>query len=76
MTWKPISEFPIGDKLYCMTNTVLCANKEHGWIRMGRYYTGLNKWYYSGTSERSQYNQTEGDNPTHFQELDWTFKGG
>jgi hypothetical protein len=28
-----------------------------------------NKWYYSGTNERSQYAQVEGDEPTHWMEM-------
>ena len=47
----------------------LCAHRDHGWIRMGRFDPTLRHWYYSGTSERSQWAQVEGDAPTHWMPL-------
>ena len=66
--WKPISEYHSADK-FTKNFQVLCCHKENKWIRFGRYYPELKKWYYSGTSERSQWAQVEGDEPTHWQLL-------
>jgi hypothetical protein len=52
---------------------ILCANDKSRWIRFGKLYPGLNRWYYSGTTEKSQYAQyDDGDRPTHWMPM---FKG-
>ena len=46
---------------------VLVANKEKKWIRFGRKFHGINRWYYSGTTEYSQYPESgDTDIPTHW----------
>lgn len=63
MCWLPISE-------YKKPEEVICCHKEKRWIRFGRQLSGHGmRWYYSGTNERSQYAQVEGDEPTHFQPI-------
>lgn len=58
--WSPISE-------YIKPHQVICCHKEEKWIRFGRQLPGHgSRWYYSGTNERNQYAQIEGDEPTHF----------
>jgi len=50
-----------------MPQQVLLANKDRKWIRFGRKFHGLNRWYYSGTIESSQYPQHGDDDiPTHW----------
>lgn len=61
MTWYDIDKY---DRAYGM---VLCCHEEKKWIRFGQMFPGLNRWYYSGTNERSQWAQVEGDEPTHWQ---------
>jgi hypothetical protein len=60
MSWQPIATYPNGPK------QVLCGHAETKWIRFGRLYPEFRKWYYSGTNERSQWAQVEGDEPTHW----------
>ena len=61
--WRPISEYKIGQQ-------VLCGHSKERWVRFGIVYAALrSRWYYSGTSERSQYGQSEGDAPTHWRLL-------
>lgn len=48
---------------------VLCGHDTKKWIRMGRFDLYLKRWYYSGTNERSQWAQVEGDEPTHWQHM-------
>jgi hypothetical protein len=63
--WTPISE-----KMPPNHIQVICCHKEHKWIRFGRIYPEMgNRWYYSGTNERSQYAQTIGDEPTHWMHM-------
>ena len=52
----------------CQDNVmVICGHETKKWIRFGRRYPEFQGcWYYSGTSERSQYAQIEGDEPTHW----------
>lgn len=58
--WRPIRTCP--DHVH-----VLCGHITKKWIRFGRRYPEFQgRWYYSGTSERSQYAQVEGDEPTHW----------
>jgi hypothetical protein len=46
---------------------ILCSHETKRWIRFGRMYPEMaNRWYYSGTNERSQYAQVIGDEPTHW----------
>lgn len=54
-----------------LSETVLCHNATHKWVRFGRYYEQLGRWYYSGTNERSQYSETpdNGSKPTHYRPL-------
>lgn len=63
--WQTIETFPTDVKWQMATMVLLC-HKEKRWIRFGRYYGELKKWYYSGTNERSQWAQVEGDAPTHW----------
>lgn len=44
----------------------MVANKNKRWIRFGRKFKGLNRWYYSGNSEYSQYGERDDDAPTHW----------
>lgn len=49
-----------------MPQQVMVANKNKRWIRFGRKFKGLNRWYYSGNSEYSQYGERDDDAPTHW----------
>jgi len=49
-----------------MPQHVMVANKNKRWIRFGRKFKGLNRWYYSGNSEYSQYGECDDDAPTHW----------
>lgn len=52
---------------------VVVANEDKRWIRFGRLYPGLNRWYYSGTTENAQYSEgANNDKPTHWAPM---FKG-
>jgi hypothetical protein len=62
MNWQPIETAP--DK---PGTQMFLAHATKRWVRMGRQYPGHgSRWYYSGTNERSQYAQVEGDAPTHW----------
>ena len=65
--WQPIETY---EKTIVGTQDqweqVIVSHINQRWIRFGRKYPGLNRWYYSGTNERSQYAQTPGDEPTHW----------
>jgi len=63
--WQPIAEFKPEHPM----QQVLCGHSEKKWIRFGFRETVLKRWYYSGTNERSQWSQVEGDAPTHFMAL-------
>lgn len=65
MTWQPIDTYHAADK-FTKAQHILLAHAEKRWIRMGRYYPEMKRWYYSGTNERSQWAQIEGDAPTHW----------
>jgi hypothetical protein len=67
--WRPIAEAPRDGRLDGMTEQMLCAHAIKRWIRFGRFYPAVGKWYYSGTSERSQWAQVEDDAPTHWMPL-------
>lgn len=60
--WQPIETAPSGV-------FVLCAHAGKKWLRFGNYYDDVGRWYYSGTNERSQWSQVEGDVPTHWMHL-------
>ena len=65
--WQPIGTYEetiVGTRE--QWRQVIVSHREQRWIRFGFKYPGLNRWYYSGTNERSQYAQTEGDAPTHW----------
>lgn len=66
MEWQPIETAPKGP--LGVIQMLLC-HSEKGWIRMGRFYGEIGRWYYSGTNERSQWAQVEGDEPTHWMPL-------
>ena len=68
MDWHLIETFPT-DAKWQMATMVLCCHSEKRWIRFGRYYGEMKRWYYSGTNERSQWAQVEGDAPTHWQPI-------
>jgi len=63
--WQPIATFPKGTK-WALAYSVLCCHETDRWIRFGRHYGELDRWYYSGTNERSQYSETVGGEPTHW----------
>jgi hypothetical protein len=60
--WQPIDTAPKNQHF-------LCGHAEKRWIRFGIYFSSHGTWYYSGTSERSQFAQTRGDEPTHWMPL-------
>lgn len=68
MEWQTIDSYPYGTK-WALAYHVLCCHKENKWIRFGRWYPEMKRWYYSGTNERSQWAQVEGDAPTHWQKI-------
>jgi len=57
-TWNPIDTYEPG------FNQVLLSNDKHKWIRFGFKYPGINRWYYSTTTETSRYGSN--DEPTHW----------
>lgn len=68
--WRPISEAPLTGVGPFSPWMILTNNEPgQGWIRMGHYMATAGLWYYSGTNERSQYNQIQGGAPTHFMPL-------
>lgn len=67
--WMPIETYHTDAVRGPFTPHVFCGHSERKWIRMGRFDLGIKRWYYSGTNERSQYAQAEGDAPTHWQPL-------
>ncbi len=67
--WRPASECPPGVQVECWSST-------GKWLRYGRRYPEFqSRWYYSGTTEMSQYAQIEGDTPTLFRYLTAPKKG-
>lgn len=64
--WQPIETHATDAIKGPYSLHVLCAHAEKQWQRFGRYDLTLKRWYYSGTSERSQWAQVEGDAPTHW----------
>lgn len=66
--WQPIETAPLTG-VGPMGPQIVCAHAEKRWIRFGRYYGQVRSWYYSGTNERSQYVQADGDAPTHWMPL-------
>lgn len=66
--WQPIEAFvPVWVGPF--SEQVLLAHAGKKWIRFGRVErvrAKQQRWYYSGTSERSQWSMTEGDAPTHW----------
>lgn len=66
--WQPIQSYNKDDK-FTTVRHILCAHEDKKWTRMGRWYPEVGKWYYSGTNERSQWAQVEGDEPTHWMPL-------
>lgn len=67
--WQDISTHKADAIKGAYSPHVLCAHAGKGWRRFGRYYLTLKRWYYSGTDERSQWAQVEGDEPTHWMPL-------
>ena len=65
VTWQPIETYHAADK-FTQAQHIFLAHDEKRWVRMGRYYPEMKRWYYSGTNERSQWAQVEGDAPTHW----------
>lgn len=63
--WQPIETYPFGTK-WALAYHVLCCHSGQKWIRFGKYYSEIKRWYYSGTNERTQYAQADGDAPTHW----------
>lgn len=64
MKWEPIES--ASKDVWAKSQQILCAHREKGWIRFGRYYGELKRWYYSGTNERTHRSETAGDAPTHW----------
>ena len=62
--WRTIDSAP--KEGWSRSPQVICGHSEKRWIRFGRYYGELKRWYYSGTSERTQWSETPGDAPTHW----------
>lgn len=60
--WQPIDTYSSD------VHQVLCSHAINRWIRFGRQLGS--RWYYSGTNERSQYAQVEGDAPTHWRHIE------
>lgn len=67
--WQPIETFDAKTVKGPWTDHVMLGHSEKKWIRFGRYDLTLKRWYYSGTNERSQWAQVEGDAPTHWMNL-------
>lgn len=65
--WQPIETAP--KDVWARSTHILCAHDQKRWIRLGRYYGELKRWYYSGTNERTQWSETPGDAPTHWMPL-------
>lgn len=63
--WRPIETVPQTG----MGPWMLLGHSEGKWVRMGWYYAACRKWYYSGTTERTQYSEAEGGVPTHWMPL-------
>ena len=69
--WRPISE------LLDPKRQLILGHSEKKWIRFGQQLPGHGcRWYYSGTNERSQWAQVEGDEPTHWMPMIVPPKGG
>lgn len=68
MSWEPIETYHSAEK-FVKVDHILCGHSQSQWIRFGRYYPEMKRWYYSGTNERSQWAQVEGDEPTHWMPL-------
>lgn len=63
MTWQPIETAP-------RAKHVLVAHAGQRWIRLGWHFPGLNRWYYSGSSERNERAEADdNDKPTHWMPL-------
>jgi hypothetical protein len=62
--WQPIETAP--KDVWARSTHILCAHDEKRWVRFGRYYGELKRWYYSGTNERTQWSEAPGDAPTHW----------
>jgi hypothetical protein len=63
--WQPIATYD--PKAH---GHILCCHDTKHWTRFGICFPEVpGRWYYSGTSERSQYAQVEGDAPTHFRAM-------
>ena len=67
MEWQPIETAPKAKNLGLIV--MILAHSEKKWVRFGRFYPEVGRWYYSGTNERSQWAQVEGDAPTHWMPL-------
>lgn len=66
--WKPIPTALLNKFGVCSEQFIL-GHSKHKWVRFGRWHVQERRWYYSGTNERSQYAQVEGDDPTHWMVL-------
>lgn len=62
--WQDIASAP--REVWAKSQQVLCCHAVKRWTRFGRYYGEMKRWYYSGTSERSQWAEVAGDDPTHW----------
>ena len=64
MDWQKIENFPFPEG--GLSPQFILCHVGKKWMRFGRYSKEGGCWYYSGTSERSQWSMVEGDAPTHF----------
>jgi len=63
--WQPIETAKL-DGLKVTSETFLLSHIDRKWVRFGKWYVQERCWYYSSTSERSQWAQVRGDEPTHW----------
>ena len=61
--WQPIETLKVGQQ-------ALLGNAERKWIRFGRVFPELpRRWYYSTSTEASQFAGKADDDPTHWRPL-------
>lgn len=64
LNWRDIDTY---DPLDVGPYFVLLANENKKWVRFGKKYPGLNRWYYSGHDIHATYSEgIDDDRPTHW----------
>ncbi len=63
--WQPIATAPTEPRAP-FDPWLILGHDQKKWIRFGYYYPACKRWYYSGTSERTQWAQVMDDAPTHW----------